>query len=129
MTTITMHLEGRASAITDETPVVSADLPDDFASAAAAWGEEVCEKIFADAVKDKVLSFAKSRLRAGLPLDVIQGAVDTWTPGVRGPRAGRKPAKPVSSALRALGKLSEEDIAALKAQLSEDPRFTALVAA
>lgn len=126
MTTVTMHLEGRASAITDETPVVSADLPDDFASAVAAWGEEACEKIFADAVKDKVLSFAKSRHRVGLPLDVIQGAVDTWTPGVRGPRAGPKP---VSSALRALGKLSEEDIAALKAQISEDPRFSALVAA
>ncbi len=123
----TIYLQGRATQATDETPAVTVSLPATFGEASEVWGSEICEKIFADAVEDAVMRFAKSRFTQELPLEVIQGAVDQWQPGKRA-NAARNPqpgkAK-VTRLINNLNKLSEEDKEVLRARLAEDPRILA----
>lgn len=127
MKTEEIVLQGRASTAGEDAPRVSVELPGSFQEAVDVWGEEKAEALFAAGLKDAVQRFAKSRFTAGMAPEVLQETMVGWQPGVRATRSAPKPVRKVSSALRAVGKLTDEEMAALREQLRQDERFAALL--
>lgn len=118
-------LEGRASQAAEEAPRITVSLPETFQEASDVWGPEVAEKVFANGVKDAFTRYAKSRYAkgAGTAPEELEQAMVGWQPGMRFSRGGQSAPAKVSRTLKSLAKLSNDELAALREKLAEDPRF------
>lgn len=121
-------LQGRASVASEDTPKVTVALPASFQEACDVWGEDAAERLFASAVKEALARFAKARFAAGMDVAELEAGLVGWQPGVRANRAKERAPAKVSRTLRSLAKLSDEEIAALRSKLQEDPRFAIALA-
>lgn len=106
----------KISAKTKENPTpveVEFDLPEGQALIDKYGVELVTSKAHGALVID-IQAVMRRHIEAGKSAEEIQKAVDEWQPGVRGPVTKQSP---FEKALGALGKLSEEEKAALLAKL------------
>lgn len=98
---------------TAKTVTVQYNVPETVQGLVDKFGEEQVASLAGRAVTLAVQALVRQKIAAGTSEDALQGIVDAWVPGVRGPAVKKSPFERAQSAL---SNLSQEEMAALLAE-------------